>query len=198
MKSTFTAIFLGFCLTQLQAATFDVESFGQSLNGFSQKRQLAEYSINRQVFVTTIPTVTRRKDGGIFLSAQVFAGKSAKTNNVGVIEVAVASSGAPETMQLRLTVNGANITTALIERPANAATPTPESPASENLQPWKTATSSMVTNLFTDLNNQINKLDRKDKGSRDLYSRMRGRGNMLTHFPPALRHNLNLLLSSVR
>ena len=199
MKNTLLSLSLlaGAAFAPLSAASFDVAGFGGALNGFHPKWKTAKYAINAQNFVTTQPTVTYREDGGLFITCNVHAGKCRTPTNVGVIEINVTSWGELETGQLRLTVNGRNITTALVERPPNEAPPVDGLDAGPNLQPWRTSTNAMVNTLFADLNQQINKLDPEEKGTRDLYTRFAGQGNMLTHFPAALRHNLNLLLKSV-
>lgn len=187
-----------FSVTPASAVSFDREAFGNALNGFIKHKRFAKYSINRQLYVTTIPTVTHRFDGGLFITTQVHAGRWADPSNAGVLELNITPQGHLESVQIRLTANGQNLTSALIERPANEAPLVEGAEPSVDLQPWKTATNTMIQQLFADLNNQINKLEPEQRGSRDLYSRLAGKGNPLTHFPPVLRHNLNLLLNSIR
>ncbi len=180
-------------LCQVFGLGIDIESLGQSLNGWSAKRT-ASYTIDSQNYRTHVPTVTENLDGGIFISMRVEHVSALRPDAVAYLELTFAPNGYVGASQIRLTVNGQTYNTGQVLRPEEALSIGDDIGSPD----WRSAHTKLVLELF-------NKLDAefaKDKGEekkpkRDLWGRFKGSKVDQADISAALRHNLNLLLSNV-
>jgi hypothetical protein len=185
-------------LLPMSAVTFDVGSFGQSLNGW-RKNRTASYSIDNHSYLTHKPTVSPSPGGGIFISTRVEHRPTLGKKTTSYIELSYSSEGILITAQIRIMAGDKQINTGLVSRPALAPAPADGQPAVENPEPWNSATKILIQDLFKSLDTEFAKVAKQDlEGKKDVFSRVFGKGYQSADLAAALRHNLNLIMSATR
>ncbi len=188
--SAFTSIVL---LLPTSAVQFDVESFGQSLNGW-RKNRTASYTIDNHAYRTHRPTISPAPGGGIFVSTRVEHAPRIGKLTTSYIELVFSPTGILLTGQLRVVVKDQQITTGMITRPPLPTKGEGEAPVVDPT-PWNTPTTQLVNDLFKGLDTELGKLAKSDlAGKRDLVSRLFTKDYGSADLAGALRHNLNLML----
>lgn len=198
MKTTlilaFTSIIL---LWPASAVQMDIQSFGQSLNGW-KKNRTAVYSIDNHAYRTHRPTITPTPGGGVFVSTRVEYTPRIGKMTTSYIELTFSSGGTLLTGQLRVVVKGLQVTTGLISRPDEAVRGEGEVPTADST-PWNTPTNRLVNDMFKALDTELVKLSKSDlAGKKDLFSRLFSKDYGSADLAGALRHNLNLILRYTR
>jgi hypothetical protein len=116
------------CLACLSAAapavTFDVEGFGNALNGWSKKRT-ASYSIDSHNYRTHQPTITPTPGGGMFVSTRVDYCPRGRKPTTSHIELSFSGEGALVSGQNRMQVGDTRLNTGQVVRNPEAP-PAPE------------------------------------------------------------------------
>ncbi len=180
-------------LTSAFGLGVDIESLGQSLNGW-KKNRTAVYTIDNQTYRTHQPTVTTNLDGGIFVSMRVDHLSSIRPDAVCYLELTFTPSGYVGSSQIRLTMNGKKYATGQVLR-EQARVPVEGEVGSAD---WRSSHMKLVLELFGKLDDQFAKSDGDEpKGKRDIWGRLNGSELDSADLSAALRHNLNLLLANV-
>ena len=180
------------------AVVFDVDTFGQSLNGW-RKNRTASYSIDNHSYLTHKPTVSPSPAGGIFVSTRVEHRPTLGKKTTSYIELSYSSEGTLITAQIRIMAGDKQINTGLISRPALAPAPVEGQPLVANPEPWNNATRILIQDLFKSLDSEFAKVAKQDlEGKKDVFSRVFGKGYQSADLSAALRHNLNLMIISTR
>ncbi|MGJ8724997.1 MAG: hypothetical protein ACSHYB_10610 [Roseibacillus sp.] len=194
MKLVAILIAVGFSgLSSAFGLGIDVESLGQSLNGWSKKRT-ASYTMDSQSYRTHVPTVTQNLDGGIFVSMRVEHLSAVRPDATAYLELTFTPSGYVGASQIRLTMNGKKYDTGQVLREQEQALAEDEIGSKD----WRTTHMKMVLDLFSKLDAEFAKEEGEEKkGKRDLWGRLNGSRLDESDVSAALRHNLNLLLSNV-
>lgn len=171
----------------------DIETLGQSLNGWSKNRT-ATYTIDSQTYRTHVPTVTRNLDGGMFVSMRVEHLSGIRPDATGYLELTFTPSGYVGAAQIRLTMNGKKYNTGQILREVERMPAEGEIGSLD----WRTTHTKLVLELFQALDKEFAKEDEgESKGKQDLWGRFNGSKLNNADVSAALRHNLNLLLTKV-
>lgn len=181
------------------AVELDIEGFGDSLNGW-KKGRTANYTMDNHSYVTHVPTVSRTHGGGIFVSTRIEYKARAGKAAVSYLELAFSAEGHLISGQIRVNINGKRLNTGQVVRAPQSA----PAPASEggvvpvDPEPWKTATTQIVMDLFSALDTELAKLEKGDtEGKKDVFGRLFGKGFDSADLAAALRHNMNLMLGFV-
>jgi hypothetical protein len=181
------------------AVEFDINAFGDSLNGW-RKDRAAHYTMDNHSYATHVPTVSRTHGGGLFISTRIECKARAGKAAVSHLELAFSPEGHLISGQVRVTVNGKRLNTGQVTRAPQSA---PAPPAEDGTvpadpEPWKTATTQIVMDLFSALDTEFAKLEKADtEGKKDVFGRLFGKGFDSADLAAALRHNMNLMLGFV-
>lgn len=172
----------------------NVESLGESLNGWSKKRT-ASYTVDSQKYRTHVPTVTENLDGGIFVSMRVEHLSALRADATAYLELTFTPSGYVGAAQVRLTMNGKKYNTGQILRPEERISLEGEIGSAD----WRSTHLKLVLDLFNKLDAEFAKEDKAEgqKAKRDLWGRLNSSRLAESDVSAALRHNLNLLLANV-
>ena len=195
MKSV--AILVAVGLSGLSSAFglgINVESLGESLNGWSKKRT-ASYTMDSQKYRTHVPTVTENLDGGIFVSMRVEHLSALRADATAYLELTFTPSGYVGAAQVRLTMNGKKYNTGQVLRPEERISLEGEIGSAD----WRSTYLKLVLDLFNKFDAEFAKEDKAEgqKAKRDLWGRLNSSRLAESDVSAALRHNLNLLLANV-
>lgn len=196
LAGTLCAIGLTLCAS---AVEFDIQRFGDSLNGWKKDRA-AHYTMDSRSYATYMPTVSRAHGGGLFISTRIECkGRSGKAA-VSHLELAFSREGHLISGQIRVAVNGKRLNTGQVTRaPQSAPTVGEDGTPVVDPEPWKTATTQVVMDLFSALDTELAKLNKADtEGSKDVFGRLFGKSFESADLAAAIRHNMNLILGFVR
>jgi len=180
------------------AVEFDIDRFGQSLNGW-RKDRAAHYTMDNRSYATHVPTVSRTHGGGLFVSTRIECKARAGKAAVSHLELAFSAEGHLISGQIRVTVNGKRLNTGQITRaPQSAPTLGEDGAPVADPEPWKTATTRIVMDLFKALDTELGKLEKADtEGKKDVFGRLFGKDFESADLAAAIRHNMNLILGYV-
>ena len=177
------------------AVTFDMKSFGASLNGWDS-HQVANYAFTDSKYRTHQPTMTRTPSGGMFLSAQVDLISRGSAAAVCHLNLTFSSAGLLESAQIKGSVAGKPIDTGLVMRPEPPQAPIAEEGAAPP-RPFL-ATDELIKQVFVAFDGELETaLTERKKDRKDLVSRIFSRGAFKSDLSAGLRHNLNLILQNV-
>lgn len=195
MKFIFIALVL---VTPAFAVRFDIDSFGSYLNGWDKKSNASTYSFTDATYRTQSPTITGTSSGGLYVSTQVdllaFGGQGA----VSHIDLTFNSQGVLLAAQLRSTIGKKTIDTGLVTRAENSA-PLATAEGQPAATPIFTPTEQLINELFNRYDVEMRKISEgKGAEKRDLFSRFGNKNAKTANLAAGLRHNLNLMVSSIR
>ncbi len=193
MKYIITATASILLMLNVSATTFDIESFGNSLNGWKGKKRIASYSFVDGSYRTHYPTVTRNAGGGIFVSTRIDQG--AGSANIVHLELTFSSDGRLMIGQVKGTFAGQKVDSGLITR-ASDPLPLAEGVASPPSDPLSPA-DRLAADLFSAFDTAILKNAEKTEEKEDLVSRLFGSKNKV-NIAGAVRHNFNLMMARIR
>lgn len=195
MKSIFIALAL---ITPAFAVHFDVDAFGGYLNGWDKKSNTSTYPFTDATYRTHSPTITGTSSGGLYVSTQVDLLAFGSQGAISHIDLTFNSRGILVAAQLRTTIGQKTIDTGLVTRAEDSApiAPVDGQPATK---PVFTPTEQLINELFNRYDMEMKKVtEGKDAEKRDLFSRFGNKNAKTANLAAGLRHNLNLMLSSVR
>ena len=177
-------------LGSAHAVYFDVNGFGDSLNGW-RKGRLACYSFVDGSYRTHIPTVTQLSSGGIFVSTRIDQG--AGSANIVHLELTFANDGRLMIGQVKGTIAGQKVDSGLVTRTEELVLEGETPTASDPLSP----ADRLAADLFAALDADIVKNAEGTEEKVDLFGRLFGSKNK-ANLAGAARHNFNLILQQVR
>lgn len=191
-----SALLVALSVTSSWAISIDLENFGKTLSskGWSKNRT-ATYSIDNRKYRTHVPTLTRNIDGGSFVSVRIDHLSAIRPDATCYIELTFAPEGYVGASQLRVNMNGHQLTTGqvLIE------TDSFDLGEEGFVYDWRSAHTKMVLELFSKLDSEFARVEgkTKDTGRRDLWGRFNNSKLQTSDISAALRHNLNMLLTNI-
>ncbi|MDA0814194.1 MAG: hypothetical protein O3C21_17620 [Verrucomicrobia bacterium] len=182
------------------ALHFDVDGFAQSLGGWEDKRaSRVKYAWSGSNFRTYRPVTTRTPEGGAFVTAQIH--KVGVSTDVCVLEMTFDSDGNVIAAQAKIRMGRRAYDTALV-KPDPVVAPTEPDPAAPPVAPLS---EQIATELFKKLDAEVAKWNETltgQKTRKDLIGRLtqssRQTENIRVNFSGAVRHNFNLIASSMR
>jgi len=181
-------LFVSFVMP-LKAVSFDAEAFGASLHGW-RKDRTAVYTINNRTYRTHVPTTTRTRDGGLFISTRIERG--GRSGPVCFLELTFGPGGTLMAGQVRVNVGRKLLDSGLVTRSE------PQVAGEEGAELPPPASETLVLQLFSRLDAELAKLSAKDKqGRRDIFGRLARSTSGGADIPAAVRHNMNLLMANV-
>lgn len=178
------------------AVTFDLDAFGTALNGWDKKRT-ANYTFTDAKYRTHLPTITPTPSGGIFVATRIDLLSGVGTAAICNLHLTFSSSGTLESAQIKGNVGHRSLDTGVVRRPdAPAAPAAAEGAVPVPAKPFH-ATDELVAELFSSFDGEMKRLNTAAEAEkRDLFARLAGKP--AHDLSAALRHNLNLILRSVR
>ncbi|MGJ8644829.1 MAG: hypothetical protein ACSHX9_15580 [Luteolibacter sp.] len=192
MKSIFIALAL---ITPAFAVQFDIGAFGGYLNGWDKKSNTSTYQFTDATYRTHSPTITGTSSGGIYVSTQVDFLAFGSQGAISHIDLTFNSRGILVAAQLRSSIGHKTIDTGLVTRAEDLASVEGQPTA----KPVFTPTEQLINDLFNRYDLEMRKVtEGKDAEKRDLFSRFGNKNAKTANLAAGLRHNLNLMLSSIR
>lgn len=181
-----------------QAATMDLEYLGKRLNGWN-KKNIAVYTMDHVVYRTFKPVLSHSPDGSLFVSMRMDALPSGRSKGVCYLHVNISRAGYITSLQAKIRLKGKTYDSGLVARPALQPRPGEGETPAQDLTPWSKPLDQMSSELFSRLDAKILEADKDKKGEgRDIWARLGDDQAARVNMSTVIRHNLNLLSSSVR